>query len=146
MEKMAGEAYDRPAFRKLMPATYEALAISSCDINVPLMRYANVMLMKAEALNGLGRTTEAIPLINEVRRVHGNMPAMAGATADDVQAQIEHERMIEFPLENFRWYDLRRWGKTAQAMQQAGRTGFDASKLFYPVPQTEANANSAIKQ
>lgn len=144
LEMMAGEVYDRPAFRKLMPATYESLKISTCDINVPLMRYANVLLMKAEALNDLGRTSEAVTLINQVRDVHGNMPAMTGTTQTEVQAQIEHERMIEFPLENYRWYDLRRWGKTAEAMQAAGRTGYDSSKLFYPVPQTEVNANGSL--
>ena len=53
--------------------------------------------------------------------------------------------MIEFPLENYRWYDLRRWGKTAEAMAAAGRTGFDKSKLFYPTPQTELNSNSLAK-
>ncbi len=139
------EAYDRPAFRKLMPATYDALSLENTDVNVPLMRYANVLLMKAEALNDLGRTSEAIPLINEVRNVHGNMPDMTGTSQAEVQAQIEHERMIEFPLENFRWYDLRRWGKTTEAMTAAGRTGFDASKLFYPVPLTEINGNNALK-
>lgn len=139
------EAYDRPSFRKFMPATYEALTQSTTDVNIPLMRYANVLLMKAEALNDLGRTGEAIPLINEVRRVHGNMPAMTGTTQAEVQAQIEHERMIEFPLENLRWYDLRRWGKTAEALTAAGRTGFDKSKLFYPTPLTELNSNSLAK-
>ncbi len=132
-------------FRKLMPSTFEGLSQRQVDTNVPLMRYANVLLMKAEALNDLGRTNEAIPLINQVREVHGHMPAMTGTTQDAVQAQIEHERMIEFPLENYRWYDLRRWGKTAQAMQAAGRSGFDQSKLFYPIPQTELNANAALK-
>ncbi len=139
------EAYNRPSFRKFMPATYEALSQSTTDVNVTLMRYSNVLLMKAEALNDLGQTNQAIPLINEVRRVHGNMPAMTGTSQDEVQAQIEHERMIEFPLENYRWYDLRRWGKTAQAMQAAGRSGFDQSKLFYPIPQTELNSNSLAK-
>lgn len=139
------EAYDRPSFRKFMPATYEALAQSTTDVNIPLMRYANVLLMKAEALNDLGRTGEAIPLINDVRRVHGNMPAMTGTTQAEVQAQIEHERMLEFPLENLRWYDLRRWGKTAEALTAAGRTGFDKSKLFYPTPLTELNSNSLAK-
>lgn len=132
-------------FRKLMPSTYDGLSQRQVDTNVMLMRYANVLLMKAEALNDLGRTSEAIPLINEVRQVHGNMPAMTGTTADEVQAQIEHERMIEFPLENYRWYDLRRWGKTTQALQAAGRTGFDQSKLFYPTPLTELNSNSLAK-
>lgn len=132
-------------FRKFMPPTKAALGQKHTDVNIPLMRYANVLLMKAEAFNDLGRTGEAIPLINEVRRVHGNMPAMTGTTQAEVQAQIEHERMIEFPMENLRWYDLRRWGKTAEAMAAIGRTGFDKSKLFYPTPQTELNSNRLAK-
>lgn len=139
------EAYDRPSFRKFMPATKEALYKTNTDVNVTLMRYANVLLMKAEALNNLGKTEQAIPLINEVRKVHGNMPPMQGTTKADVQAQIEHERMLEFPLENYRWYDLRRWHKTAEALKAAGRSGFDQSKLFYPIPLTELNANSLAK-
>ncbi|MGI6231934.1 MAG: RagB/SusD family nutrient uptake outer membrane protein [Prevotella sp.] len=140
-----GVAYNRPAFRKLLPATYAALSLNATDVNIVQMRYANVLLMKAEALNGLGRTSEAIPLINEVRETHGKMPAMEGTTADEVQAQIEHERMLEFPLENFRWYDLRRWGKLASALTAAGRTGFsEEDNSFYPIPQYELNINGGI--
>lgn len=141
-----GTAYDRPSFRKFMPADYDALCNSYCAINIPLMRYANVLLMKAEVLNLQGHPEQAIPLINEVRDVHGDMPPMTGTTQAEVQAQIEHERMIEFPLENWRWYDLRRWGKTAEALAAAGRAGYDASKAFYPVPQTEINANNMIEK
>lgn len=140
-----GVPYNRHVFRKLMPPTLEALNQSMYANNIPLMRYANVLLMKAEVLNELGRTPEAIPLINEVRRVHGDMPAMTGTSKEAVTAQIEHERIIEFPLENFRWYDLRRWGKLTSAMQTAGRTGFNESKnAFYPVPLTEINANDQL--
>jgi hypothetical protein len=54
--------------------------------------------------------------------------------------------MIEFPLENYRWYDLRRWGKLSSALQAAGRTGFNEDKnSFYPTPLTELNANDALK-
>ncbi len=109
------------------------------------MRYANVMLMKAEALNELDQTAQAIPLINEVRRVHGDMPPMAGSSQEDVRRQIEHERMIEFPLENFRWYDLRRWGKLGEALQDAGRSGFSQERnAFYPIPLTEINTNEKL--
>lgn len=139
------EVYDRPSFHKFLPDTKEALFSKNTDVNVMLMRYANVLLMKAEALNGLGHPEQAIPLINEVRKVHGNMPPMSGTTQADVQDQIEHERMIEFPLENFRWYDLRRWGKTATALNAAGRKGFDQSKLFFPIPLTELNSNPLAK-
>lgn len=153
-KRVYGYTYDelfdgknRPAFRKLMPATYEALIQNYCAINVPLMRYANVLLMKAEVLNEQGNTVQAIPLINEVRSVHGNMPAMKGSTQADVRSQIEHERIIEFPLENWRWYDLRRWGKLKTAMAAAGRTGFNEEQnAFYPIPLTELNANDQLKK
>lgn len=138
-------SYNRPAFRKMMPSTYEELAQSNYAANLPLMRYANVLLMKAEALNELGRTADAIPLINQVRAVHGDMPSMTGTGKAEVAAQIEHERILEFPLENWRWYDLRRWGKLPEAMQAAGRTNFDASKhSFYPIPFTEIKANDQL--
>lgn len=99
-------------------------------INVPLMRYSNVLLMQAEALNELGRPGEAIPYINKVRE-RADMPAMTGTTAAQVKAQIEHERILEFPLENYRFYDLRRWGKTKEALDAVGRTGFDAAKITF---------------
>lgn len=136
---------DKPAFRKFMPADMDGLEANYCAINIPLMRYSNVLLMKAEAFNEQGHPEKAIPLINQVRDVHGDMPAMTGTTQQAVRDQIEHERMIEFPLENWRWYDLRRWGKTSEALRNAGRPGYDDSKAFYPVPLTEINANGALK-
>lgn len=142
--KKDGVPYNRPVFRKLMPPTLDELNLSRFANNIPLMRYSNVLLMQAEALNELDRTPEAIPLINLVRDVHGDMPAMSGSSKAAVAAQIEHERIIEFVLENFRWYDLRRWGKLTDAMQAAGRTGFKETNAFYPVPLTEINSNSLV--
>lgn len=137
---------DRMSFRKFMPADYDGLASNYCAINIPLMRYSNVLLMKAEALNEQGKPADAIPLINQVRDVHGDMPPMTGTSQEAVRAQIEHERMIEFPLENWRWYDLRRWGKTAEALRAAGRAGYDDSRAFYPVPLTEINTNDRLDE
>lgn len=139
-----GVAYNRPAFRKFMPSDYAGLQTSRCAINVPLMRYANVLLMKAEVLNEQGQTAQAIPLINEVRSVHGDMPAMEGSTQEAVRQQLEHERILEFALENWRWYDLRRWGKLKSALESVGRV-FNAEKnSFYPTPLTEINANDQL--
>lgn len=135
----------KSAFHKFLPPTLEQMGDWASAINIPLMRYANVLLMKAEALNELGKTAEAISLINQVRDVHGNMPAMKGSSKEDVKKQIEHERIVEFPLENWRWYDLRRWGKLEQAMKDAGRTSFELSKhAFYPIPLSEINANDLV--
>lgn len=141
-----GTSYNRPVFRKFTPINEEERSMARCAFNIPLMRYANVILMKAEILNKQGHPEQAIPLINEIRSVHGDMPAMKGTSQADVQAQIEHERIIEFPLESYRWYDLRRWGKIKEALQAVGRSGFDASKhSFYPIPLWEVNANNALE-
>lgn len=137
---------DKPVFRKFLPRSEEGMNQNYCAINIPLMRYANVMLMKAEVLNELGRTSEAISLINEVRKVHGDMPKMQGSTTSEVRSQIEHERMLEFPLENWRWYDLRRWGKLEEAMKENNRRNFSYEKhAFYPIPLVELNSNKSIK-
>lgn len=136
--------YDKPIFRKYLPSTWTEMKANYTAINLPLMRYANVLLLHAEALNEAGQTDKAIPLINQVREVHGDMPAMTGSSADDVRKQIEHERILEFPLENWRWYDLRRWGKLSEAMSAAGKTFNEATNSFYPIPETEANSNSMV--
>lgn len=141
-----GEGSTRAGFRKFLPGDMEGMEANYCAINIPLMRYSNVLLMKAEVLNEQGKGGEALTLINQVRDVHGDMPAVTASDKASVQAQIEHERMIEFPLENWRWYDLRRWGKTKSALESAGRSGYDDSRAFYPVPLMEINANDRISE
>ncbi len=136
---------DKPVFRKFTSPTAAEMR-ESCAFNIPLMRYANVLLMIAEALNEQGHPSQAVPYINEVRTTHGGMEGIAsGSSYDEVKAQIEHERILEFPLESYRWYDMRRWGVTAERLQAADRTGFDDSKLFYPIPKWELDANPAVQ-
>lgn len=132
-------------FRKYMPTTWDEQKKSAVGTNMPLMRYANVMLMQAEVYNEQGHPELAIPLINDIRRIHGKLPAMTGTSYEAVKAQIEHERFVEFALENSRFYDLRRWGKLDEAMKADGRTNFDASKhSFLPIPLMELQTNNAI--
>ena len=59
-----------------------------------------------------------------------------------VTASDGDERIIEFPLESYRWYDLRRWGKLSEVL---GKRGFSEGKHnFFPIPLWEVNANSAL--
>lgn len=150
--KVYGKNYDDwfttdfNAFRKFMPADIEGLENSRCAINIPLMRYSNVLLMKAEILNLLDRGQEGLIFINEVREKHGKMPAVNLTKKEDIQSQIEHERILEFVLENWRWYDLRRWGKLSSAIEKTGRDNFDEKKhSFYPIPLTEINSNNKLQ-
>lgn len=110
------------------------------------MRYSNVLLMLAEAYNEKGLPDLAIPLINKVRE-RADMPAMTGSSQPEVRAQIEHERILEFPLENFRFYDLRRWDKAKSSLTAAGRTGYtDEKNAFFPIPQKEIFANNTLSK
>lgn len=134
-------------FRKYFPATWDDYAQNTIGTNLPLMRYSNVMLMLAEVYNEQNHPEKAVPLINDVRRIHGKLPAMTGSDQNAVKAQIEHERLVEFALENSRFYDLRRWGKLDEAIRASGRTNFDSSKhSFLPIPLMEIQTNNEINE
>lgn len=144
-EKVAGSEYDKPVFRKFIPSSYSGMSTQQTSMNIVLMRYANVLLMRAEVLNEQNHPELAIPLINEVR-ARADMPAMKGTSQEEVRAQIEHERIVELALENYRFYDLRRWGKTKSALHAIGRTNFDPAKHnFFYLPEEEINNNSQIR-
>jgi hypothetical protein len=118
---------------------------SYVGVNVVLMRYADVLLMYAEALNETGATPQAINIINQVRDVHGYMPPITVTSQADVKTQIIHERTMELTLESVRFFDLRRWGMLDQAMQAAGRTNFNAaSHAYLPIPLSEIQSNPQI--
>lgn len=145
MTETYGDTYaDHAYFRKWLP-NY-VWNNSYVGVNVVLMRYADVMLMYAEALNETDNTPLAISLINEVRDVHGLMPAITVTSQADVKEQIIHERTMELTLESTRFFDLRRWGMLDAAMSAAGRSGFDASRhSYFPVPLSEIQSNTAIE-
>ncbi|NOU60380.1 RagB/SusD family nutrient uptake outer membrane protein [Marinifilum caeruleilacunae] len=137
-------AYDYTGFRKYLPSTREELDAYSHGNNMPLMRYADVLLMYAETLNELNETAAAIPHINNVRAMHGGLPAMTGTDKAAVTAQIEHERICEFAMEGSRFHDLRRWGKLNETMAAHGRSGVTDASHFFPIPESEANSNNNI--
>lgn len=136
---------DKPVFRKFIPAAESGMDSDETAMNMMIMRYANVLLMRAEAYNEQNHPELAIPLINEVRN-RADMPDMVGTSQEAVRAQIEHERIVEFALESYRFYDLRRWGKTKTALEAVDRPGFDPSRHnFFYIPQGEMDSNGQIK-
>jgi len=75
-------------------------------LNLPLMRYAEVLLFKAEALLNLNRAAEAATPLNEIRARVGLAPVTAPTLAD-----LKHERRCELACEwTDRFHDLKRWG------------------------------------
>ena len=81
---------------------------SPIDLN--LFRYADALLLYAEALNESGQTAQALAPLNQVR-TRATMPAItAGLSQAEMRAKILHERRVELYLEGKRYYDLRRQG------------------------------------
>lgn len=73
-----------------------------------MVRYAEVLLNKAEAYAELGDLTKALECLNTVRSRVG-LPAKSASTKDEFMEQLRHERMVELAGEGFRYWDLRRW-------------------------------------
>ena len=111
-----------------------------CSDNLPVLRYSDVLLMYAEALNELGRTGEALSFIQQVRNRAGLTNTLTGLDKTALQTLIAKERQLEFCFENQRWYDLKRTGKAvADGPRPAGKSPETIpvpGSLHYPDFQT----------
>lgn len=118
--------------------------------DVPVIRYADILLTKAEALNELnGPEQESLDLVNEVRnRANlGDLTLAEDATSKEVfRDLILQERGWEFVTEGKRREDLLRHGKFISSAQARGiAAAADKHKLF-PIPQAEREANKLCGQ
>jgi starch-binding outer membrane protein, SusD/RagB family len=102
----------RVYWRKYQTDYYRAFEDFDSPINQRVMRYADVLLLQAEALNEQGQTSAAVPLINQVRqRPSVNLaPLGTGLSQAALRTQLMHERAAELTGEGVRWFDLQRWG------------------------------------
>lgn len=132
--------------------------------NFPVIRYADVLLMRAEALNEEGYVAdgEAFDLLNEVR----NNAGLASHDASTLTSQVEFrmairkERRVELAFESKRYFDLNRWGILAERIQYQmdikGELKFPVKRLIdhpitgksyylYPIPLVEFSNNANLK-
>lgn len=121
--------------------------------NNTIIRYADVLLWKAEALIQLGREGEALPIINQIRNRANNSrdrlrysngdyvsnyniePYVDGVNIDwtqDAMRALQWERRLEFAMEGVRFFDLVRWGIAAETLNNY----FDVEKERVPILQT----------
>lgn len=116
--------------------------------NFVVYRYADVLLKRAEALNEMGRTSDAFQYINEVRRRAG-LPSLSGLSQAELREKIIHERRIELAFEGHRWFDMIRLGDGSYAvnfLHSIGKSNANQQRLLFPIPQTEMDANSLMTQ
>ena len=99
--------------------------------NVPVIRYSDVLLMYAEALNALNRTGEAVPFVEQVRLRAGLKEPLSGYDKTSLEELIANERRVDFCFENQRWYDLKRTGKALESMQEHGAREKERKSFLY---------------
>ncbi|WP_461631401.1 RagB/SusD family nutrient uptake outer membrane protein [Labilibaculum euxinus] len=108
-------------------------------INWRLMRYADVLLMAAEAYHFSTNDPQALIELNKVRYRAGLTDITA---SDDIFQAIVKERQLELAFEGSRYWDLVRWDL---AVQELGSLGYTANKHeLFPIPQSEIIANNSI--
>ncbi|OAV76001.1 SusD family protein [Bacteroidales bacterium Barb7] len=123
-------------------------------LNYPVIRYADILLTYAEAINELnGPTPEACEAVNKVRRraygkdINTSDPStdIGGLSKEQFQDIILDERRWEFGFENHRWFDLVRTGKLLTVLRAKGLNINDHNILF-PFPQREIDTNKNLVQ
>jgi starch-binding outer membrane protein, SusD/RagB family len=133
----------------------------SCDYLA--IRYADLLLINAEALNAMGNPTAALVPLNQVRTRARNsylydtalvgyptiptglLPDVTYTSQANVLQAIQHERRVELGFEFHRYFDVIRWGKAfaTQAMSNSPGFNYDINKTF-PIPQVERDTDKAL--
>ena len=115
-------------------------------LNHRIIRYADVILMLAEAANetGDGATAEANLELIRARARGGNaavLPHIAFANQAQMRTAIKKERRWEFAMEGYRFYDLVRWGDAIGAL---GGLGYQDKNALYPIPQPAIDLSGGV--
>ncbi|HLZ17440.1 MAG TPA: RagB/SusD family nutrient uptake outer membrane protein [Cyclobacteriaceae bacterium] len=148
--------------RKHCQSKFDAPIIGNSGLDYVYMRYADILLMKAEALNETNQGAQAVVPLNLVRKRaresylhdsglpgYGTVPAnllpdVVYSDQSTLRTAIQHERRVELGLEFHRYFDLMRWGQ-AIAEAALGPTGFSwAKNRYFLIPQSELDTNPAI--
>lgn len=139
------------------PEGQSDLKSGQSQTNYIVLRYADILLMYAEAQNeAMGPDASVYAAINVVRERAG-MPGITETyTQSELREIIRHERRVEFAGEGYYYNDIRRW-KTAQSVLNAPIKTYDGSQIeirtfdaardyFWPVPLTQTDLNPALEQ
>jgi len=120
--------------------------------NIILIRLADIMLLRAEALNKIGgaaNITEALSLLNTIRTRAGLVALTSETDAiakyGDLESAILQERSVELCFEGHRWFDLVRTGKALATMNPLNGLS-DARNLFWPIHINALNKNPNLVQ
>ena len=115
------------------------------NLNYVMIRYADVLLMHAEAALESGNATEALDKLEMIRaRARGAnntlLPKITSTDIVELRAKVHQERRIELAMEWERFYDLVRWDEAKSVVP-----GFIVGKHeLFPIPQTEIDKSAGV--
>ncbi|QZT38554.1 RagB/SusD family nutrient uptake outer membrane protein [Halosquirtibacter xylanolyticus] len=159
--------------RKFIEESKGAPSKGTSTVSWKELRYGEVLLNYAEAQNeAAGPDNSVYSAINQIRNRAGMPDITAGLDKDAMREVIRHERKIELAFENHRYWDLIRWGKAKEVLNDKqfhgmqitknddGSFTYDASfivtrggtqvfndrQYLFPIPQSEINKNSNLTQ
>ncbi len=108
------------------------------------LRYADILLMKAEAMNESGNLEGAASAINQVRS-RAQLGTVNATGQGGMRIAIQKERRRELGFEFHRFFDLMRWGKEVATDALGPNFKWTEPRYYFPLPQAELDANTAIK-
>lgn len=137
------KVYSDPAVRQATGHTTDG---NAGWINHRILRYADVLLMKAEAANELndGATAAATLELVRARARGGNnvvLPFIPFVDQAQMRTAIKNERRWEFAMEGYRFYDLVRWGDANSVLAPLGYTN---RARYYPIPQKAIDLSGGV--
>lgn len=143
----------KPHFKKYdISATDGAIDGGKSPHNVYYLRYADAVLMYAEAQNELNKTSIALTYLNKIRNraTLGNFEAKLGHTPSQAEMRDELlvERMRELGMEGWRWCDLKRTGKLlsqTKAYNPDAASNMTDKHLLMPISSVEFERNGSLK-
>ena len=136
--------------RKFLITKTQSPDYNTSNQNWVVTRYADVLLMKAEALNEMGQTTLAEAPLYEVRCRAGltNRSTIEGLSQMQMREKIIHERRMELAFEGHRWFDMIRYkdNYALNFLHSIGKTAATNKHLLLPIPTQEREANPKLTQ
>lgn len=135
--------------RKFLVPLSVSSSYDNSPLNFPILRFSNILLMKAEALNELEQTSQAETSLNKVRNRAGLSNITTGLSQAAFRNAVLKERRIELAFEGQRWFDLVRvlngqYG--LDFLHSIGKTNATTKHLLFPIPQIERDRNPKLTQ
>ncbi len=137
-----------PHMNKFVDQNESGTGDMASSLNLPIIRYADVLLMHSEAMNngGVSQKYNKVYGINLVRARAGLAPLSAELSQSDMNDAIIWERVLEFVGEGQAWYDYKRMGQMEKRAALKGYSNLEKKYYVFPIPEDRIQANPNLVQ